>query len=134
MESKDLLFPLIGALWACANLIIAVTVEANKIRDRVIIGRDGEHALDPEFRKHLMCNDWLPYSGFIAVASLGFGALAVVSPYLLSESAQRASARPIALFVGVASFLMGACWIPASYGDWNAMKRAIASATNERSA
>jgi hypothetical protein len=134
MEPKDLLFPLIGALWACGNLIFTVTVEANKIRDRVIIGRDGEHALDLEFRKHLMRNDWRPYSRFVTVASLGFGALAVCSPYLLSDSAQRASAQPIALLVGVASFLMGACWIPAAFRDWNAMKRAIDRATNERSA
>jgi len=46
MESKGLLFPLMGALRACANLILTVTAEANKIRDRVIMGRDGERELD----------------------------------------------------------------------------------------
>lgn len=129
MEPKDLLFPLIGALWAFGNLILTVTFEANRIRDRVIIGCDGEHDLDPEFRKHLMSNDWIPYSIFVTVACLSFGVLAVWSPHLLSDSAQRATAQPIALFVGFASVFMGACWILTAYRDWIAMKRAIARAT-----
>jgi hypothetical protein len=134
MEPKDLLFPLIGALWAFGNLILTVTFEANRIRDRVIIGRDGEHTLDPEFRKHLMSNDWIPYAIFVTVACLGFGVLAVWSPHLLSDPAQRASAQPIALFVGFASFFLGACWILTACRDLIAMKRAIARPTNERSA
>jgi hypothetical protein len=128
MESKDLLFPLIGALWACANLIITVTVAADKIRDRVILGHDGEHRLDLEFRKHLMCNDWLPYAMFAAVACVGFAVLAVYSPCLLSETAQRDNAQFIARLVGGASAGMGACWMWAACGDWRAMKRAIARA------
>ena len=130
MEPRDLLFPLIGALWASGNLIFNVMVEANKIRDRVILGRDGNLTFDTEHRKLMIKNDWLPFAAFVTFACLGFGALAFWSPYLLKSD--QASARPIAILVGVASVLMGAIWTPAAYRDLIAMRRSIARATDER--
>jgi len=133
MEPKDLLFPLIGALWASGNLIFSVMVEANKIRDRVILGRDGNLTFDIEHRKMMIRNDWLPFAAFVTFACLGFGTLAFGSPYLLAKTDQ-ASAWPIAILVGVASVLMGLIWTPSAYRDLTAMRRSIAQATDEGNA
>lgn len=107
-------------------------VEANKIRDRVILGRDGNLTFDLEHRKLMIKNDWLPIAAFVSFACLGFGVLAFWSTYLLNSD--QASARPIAIFVGIASVLMGAVWTPAAYRDLTAMRRSIAQAADARNA
>ena len=132
MQPEHLLFPLIGALWASGNLIFTVMVEANKIRDRVILGRDGNLTFDVEHRKLMIRNDWLPFAAFITFACLGFGALAFWSPYLLEKG--QATAWPIAIMAGVASVLMGAIWTPAAFRDLTAMRRSIKQATDEGNA
>jgi hypothetical protein len=132
MYAKDLLFPLVGALWACGNLLFNAMVEANKIRDRVILGRDGNLTLDLEYRKLMIKNDWLPIAAFVSFACLGFSVLAFWSTYLLIDN--QVSARPLTIFVGIASVLMGAAWTPAAYRDLTAMRRSIAQAVDEGNA
>lgn len=132
MDARDLLFPLVGALWACGNLLFNAMVEANKIRDRVILGRDGNLNLDLEHRKLMIKNDWLPIAAFVSFACLGFGVFAFWSTYLLNDNQSRA--RPIAICVGIALVLMGAVWTPAAYRDLTAMRRSIAQATDAENA
>ena len=125
MKHEDLLIPLVGTLWACATLVFSVTLEANKIRDRVLRGKDETGALDLEFRKHLKNNDWLPYSVFVGLGCLGFGTFAAMTPYLLDCVEAQKAAKPITYMVAISAVAMGFAWTPSAIKDWRAMNKAL---------
>jgi len=122
MEMKDLLLPLIAALWGCANLVLAATVELNKLRDKIILGHDAGHPVTLEHQKHIMNNDWKPMAACAIIVCLGFSAVAAFSPLLLNEQTFKVSL----IALGIASFsaLMGLVWIPGALADWRAMNAA----------
>jgi len=122
METKDLLLPLIAALWGCTTLVFSATIELNKIRDRVILGQDAGQPIPPEHQKHIMHNDWKPMTACIIFVCLSFSALAASSPWLLTQRTLEASL--IAGGVAVFSAFMGLIWIPAARADWRAMNTA----------
>src|SRR5438128_1939922 len=64
LEVKDLLLPLVGALWAWGGLILPLVLELNKIRDRVL-GMDPAVQLKPEHRLLLLENDWIMLGWFL---------------------------------------------------------------------
>ena len=124
LHANDILFPLIGALWACCTLIFNATLECNKIRDRVILADDEHHRIDAEYREHLMRNDWRPYAISVFFVCVAFAVLALWTPRLLPE-AERSSAWPIACWVALFSVMMAICWAPTARRDWRAMRKAV---------
>ncbi len=129
MQVKDLVLPLVAALWGCTNLVLSTTKELNRLRDVVILGHDGGHPIPPEHCKHIMENDWKPMTACIILVCFGFSAISGLSPFLLQMEESGIAAWAIALGVALYSAFMGANWIPAALKDWRAMR-----AANERRA
>ena len=67
MESKDILLPLVAALWALCTLLFAVARGVNAIRDKVLSGRDAGGRLTRKHLKVLVVDDWKPLSLAIQV-------------------------------------------------------------------
>ena len=128
LHPKDVLLPLIGALWACATLLFSVTTHCNSIRDRVILGRDGTMDIPMSHRVHLMHSDWLPYALLVTLVCVGFSTLAACTPRMVSNAAQRSIARPIAIFVSVGTAVMALAWVPSAFSDWFYMRDTLQSA------
>ena len=127
LQPKDLLLPLIAALWACATLVFNVTTECNSIRNQVILGYDGTRAFTPVHREHMMHSDWLPYAILVALVCIGFATLAAWTPRLMPEPTNRRLARPISLFVCAGMAVMALAWIPSALSDWHYMRTTLDS-------
>ena len=125
LHPKDLLLPLIGALWACSTLVFSVATYCDVIRNRVILGRDGAIKLPMDYREHIITHDWVPYACLVALICIGFSTLAAYAPRLLDQPEHRRTARPIALFISVTTAIYAIVWIISIPGDYSLMRAAI---------
>jgi hypothetical protein len=130
LEVKDLLLPVIAALWACGAFVLPLIQELNRIRDKVLIGMDGNNALNAEHRRLLCENDWLPLGVFLVCLCLGFGLLCGSSIFVIAP--ERRSLRVMAppIFVGGIIFSTGVLWTATAPRDFRAMNHAIETSTN----
>lgn len=128
MDIKDLILPLIAALWGCTTLVFSATAELNRLRDIVILGHDkggtGE-TLSLKHRHHIMHNDWKPMVACMITACFGFSAVSAISPFLLERDLHPVPAWLITLAVTLYAAFMGVVWIPTARSDWRAMKAAL---------
>jgi hypothetical protein len=127
MEVKDLLLPLVGALWACASLVLPLVQELNRIRDKVLTGFDGTIVLKTEHRLLLLENDWCMLGAFVVVLCIAFGVIAGASPLLLAPPRRSRMVWIIAGFVALVATGTGVLWATTSPPDYRAMRKAIAA-------
>jgi hypothetical protein len=91
MQLRDLLLPLLAALWALCTIVFNGTKELNFIRDRIMFAdAEGFRATLPN-RKLLAWNDWLPLLMLMIFACIAFGAVSGFSPMLLAAADRLAS-------------------------------------------
>ena len=125
---KDVLLPLVGAMWACASLIYTVTKDLNTMRDKVVTGfADGAWLTLPH-RDHMMVADWLPYAISVFIVCIGFGCFALWVPTLLPATAASKRAKPVSRFVACFAFIIIIVWAPGAIRDWRLMQQEVAAA------
>lgn len=126
IEPKDLLLPLIGALWACATLVLSLTLELNKLRDKILVGSDGGCVLGPEHRLLMIESDWIPLGWLVVGLCFAFGAMACAMLFLMSkEDRSHLAIRAVVLIVVLVSFSSGVAWKITSYRDLAAMRKEL---------
>jgi hypothetical protein len=128
MHAKDLLLPLVGTVWACATLALAVTKELNILRDKVIFGHHAHPLLSVDHRRLVMHNDWLPLACFTVLLCICFGVVAFLSPWLLDDGERNLVVIFTAWSVAVFVTMIGLVWVPTGLKDWRTMKKAVESA------
>lgn len=127
MDAKDMMLPLVAALWACGTLVFTVTRELNAIRDKVLgIGNSiSASPLTKEQIKVLIYHDWIPLYMAVVIIAVIFCAVACISP-LLVESKQRS--KPVwivAILVAVYSAFMAGASLYGAHADWKVMCSAL---------
>jgi hypothetical protein len=137
MQLKDLLLPLLAALWALCTLVLSGTHELNSIRDRIMFPEPIAAHASVAQREEYAQNDWLPLALLLPSACFAFGVIAICSPSLLDknknelqkEAKQRITAWLISVLVGVFAFLMTIVFIVTEPSDWRAMHEIIQKQT-----
>lgn len=125
MDTKDLILPLLAALWGCTDLVFTVTKELNRLRDSIILGHDNGKVIPPRHLEHIRDNDWMPIAWCVAFACLGFSLVAAALPLLLDTQDKTLQAWPVAVGVSIFMGFMGCKWISAACSDWHSMNSAI---------
>lgn len=125
LHTKDLIIPLLAALWACTTLVFTVAKELNRLRDSIILGHDAGRIIPPEHLKHIMDNDWKPMLWCVMFVCFGFSLVSGASPFLLDTQEQTREAWAIAFGVSVFTGFMGCIWIPAARSDLRSMNDAL---------
>jgi hypothetical protein len=130
-ELKDLLLPLVAALWALFTILLSGTKELNSLRDRIMFGGTEGVQMTPEHRKLVAENDWRPLIGLMTVASLAFGLVAAISPFLLKPTDQVLGAWILAELVALCAFAMVAVFVFTGISDWREIKKHLPDRTGQ---
>jgi hypothetical protein len=123
MEPKDLLLPLLAALWALCSLVHSGTKELNSIRDRILFPDAGGFRATLPHRNLLARNDWLPLLILLNFACIAFGVVSALSPLLLAHGKRGFYAWVLAIFVGIFAFAMSATLILTGISEWRLISR-----------
>lgn len=126
MNHLDLLFPLVGALWACATLNLHVTRYLNEIRNVVIIGEFEGSKIDREIVSHMTKSDWFSMYTFIVAVDIAFGFLILLSPFLINSDERTFITWVLCIIVSAIPIAMGVLWFWHGLADYKIMKRAVA--------
>lgn len=125
VESKDILLPLVAALWALCTLLFAVAREVNTIRDKVLSGRDAGGNLKRRHLEVLVTHDWKPLSLAIQVLAWVFCAIASIAPFSISGEKRSCYVIFVAVLVALYSAFMGVAWRWGAHRDLKEMSQAI---------
>jgi hypothetical protein len=116
MQLRDLLLPLLAALWALCTIVLNGTKEPNSIRDRIMFPDSNGFRTTLQHRIVLARNDWLPLLILLIVACVMFGLVSGLSPMLLDKLVW--PALVLAICVASLAGAMAVVLLFSGYSDW----------------
>ena len=127
IHPKDLLLPLVGALWAFTTLAVTMVLAINSIRDKIITGFDAGNHLTLAHRQLLYENDYGPLGDALVLASLLFGVFCGITIFLIRRPLRRWPVVGAILFTAGVPIAMAIFWRWTAPKDRQAMEIALAS-------
>jgi hypothetical protein len=125
MEARDLLLPLLAALWALCTLVLNGTKELNSIRDRILFPNNEGFLTTLPHRNLLARNDWLPLLILLNFACIAFGTVSAFSPMLLPHRERVLYVWALAVFVGIFAIAMSATLIFTGISEWRLIRESL---------
>src|SRR5258708_2462090 len=116
MGTKDLLLPLLAALWALCTIVLTGTKELNSIRDRIMFADAEGFLATLQHRKLLAWNDWLPLQILMNAACVAFAAVSIILLILLNIGGW--TFWVIAIVVAVITCGMSLALVVTGIGEW----------------
>jgi len=124
--TKDVLLPLVAAIWAAVAITIPAAQMTNERKDAVISGFLGDHHISATHREAILNNDWVGYVG----CNIAVGILFAILLILITRKLERA----FAVF-GIACAILSAgysgVWAYTAHRDYPVMEAAVVAAKAE---
>ena len=114
--------------WAAFNVLITTQKQLSDMRNVMVIGKVGNDCVSLQFRRHMLCNDWIPAWLEVTFLSLAFGLIILLAPLLVLEERRTGLLWFFCAVISLVPILATVAWVVGGYHDLQYIREELARA------
>lgn len=131
MDRAQLALVVVGAVWASASSIIAISKTLNQTRNHIVLGVMDNQPLPLNFRKLLLKNDWIPLNIAICIICVIFTTVICLIPWLIPSQDRSFLVFVVCLVAALNPFIAFLAFAIWGQSDYKYIKDVLVEAENQ---